>query len=354
MVKSGCQRQSIVVGPHDLESQRMSRLSTRTARLREIEEHLILAPDGLRAVDLARRLGVDRRTIYRDLDFLSEQGVPLWQNDGRFGLNRSAYLAPIRLSFHEAIALVLAGLLLSRTIDERNPHVSAALHKLAVSLPHPLANYLERAASRVQANWGGQSQVAVLEAIAEGWANSRQVRVSYRSPRSGALRQRVISPYAVEPTASGIYVIGHDQWAGAMRTFKLERLEEATVLKERFTVPADFDLEAYLVTSWGIMAGDQIVEVSLSFTPTALPHVRERRWHPSQRLDVLAGGGGLLRVWVNEPLEMQPWIRSWGAEVEVLEPLWLRERIAEELRRASQRYSAPAAQPLPPLEPVPG
>jgi proteasome accessory factor B len=301
---------------------------------------LLLSPEGLRAVDLARRLAVDRRTVYRDLDFLSEQGVPLWQNEGHFGLDRSAYLAPIRLSFQEAMALVLAGLLLSRTIDERNPHVSAALRKLAVTLPHPLAAYLERAADRVQANQGGQRQVAVLEAVAEGWATGRKVQVSYRSPRSGSLRERVISPYAVEPTASGIYVIGHDQWADAMRTFKLERLEEATVLAERFVVPGDFDLETHLVTSWGIMAGEQIVEVALRFTATALPHVRERRWHPSQRLDILADGGGLLRVWVSEPLEMQPWIRSWGAEVEVLEPDWLRQRIAEELRRASQRYAA--------------
>jgi hypothetical protein len=37
-------------------------------------------------------------------------------------------------------------------------------------------------------------------------------------------------------------------------------------------------------------------------------------------------------------MEMQPWIRSWGAQVEVLAPDWLRERVADELRRASDRY----------------
>jgi predicted DNA-binding transcriptional regulator YafY len=66
--------------------------------------------------------------------------------------------------------------------------------------------------------------------------------------------------------------------------------------------------------------------------------VRERRWHPSQRLEMAADGGCILRIYVNEPLEMQPWIRSWGAEVEVLGPAWLREKIAEELRRAAEKY----------------
>ena len=316
----------------------MSRILTRTSRLRKIEELLLFTPQGLRAAELARRLQVDRRTVYRDIDFLSEQGVPLWQQEGCFGINRTRYLAAIRLSFHEAVALVLAGLLLSRTIDERNPHVTAALRKLAVALPAPLTAYLERAAERVQAHGDGLGQVAVLEAIAEGWATSRTVRVEYRSPRSGALRERVIRPYALEPTASGIYVIGHDDWADDIRTFKLERLERAQVLAQPFTIPSEFDLEAHLTTSWGIMAGSELTEVALRFTPEATAHVRERRWHPSQNLEAAAEGGCLLRVRVTEPLEMQPWIRSWGAQVEVLAPNSLRERIAGELRQAAKHY----------------
>ncbi len=317
----------------------MSRLATRTSRLRRIEELLLLTPDGLPAIELAQRLKVDRRTVYRDLEFLSENGVPLWQEAGHFGINRTRYLAPVRLLFQESIALVLAGLLLSRTVDERNPHVTAALRKLAVTLPQPLAAHLERAADRVQTHGDGLSQVAVLEAIAEGWGASRMVKVSYRSPRSGALREHVIAPYALEPTASGIYVIGHDDWANDVRTFKLERLEHAEVLGEHYTIPADFDPEAYLATSWGIMSGKEIAEVALRFTPAATPHVRERRWHPSQRLSPTPDGGCLLHVCVSEPVEMQPWIRSWGAQVEVLAPDWLRERIAAELRQAAELYS---------------
>jgi proteasome accessory factor B len=316
----------------------MLRLASRTARLREIEELLLLTPEGLQATELARRLHVDRRTIYRDIDFLCDEGVPLWQKDGRFGINRTRYLTTVHLSFHEAIALVLAGLLLSRTIDERNPHVTAALRKLAITLPRPFTAHLKRAADRVQTNVDGQRQVAVLEAIAEGWGTSHKVQVAYRSPRSGVLRERIIAPYALEPTASGIYVIGHDDWSNAIRTFKLDRLEKAAVLKEEFTITEDFDLEAYLATGWRIMAGDEVSEVVLRFTPAAAPHIWERQWHPSQKLEQADDGGCILRVYVAEPLEMQPWIRSWGAQIEVLAPAWLRQQIAAELRQAAERY----------------
>ncbi|MCA9926708.1 MAG: HTH domain-containing protein, partial [Anaerolineales bacterium] len=93
----------------------MSRLASRTTRLRRIEEILLLLPDGVGASELADQLSVNRRTIYRDVEFLCEQGVPVWQKDGRFGINRTGYQATVQFSFHEAIALVLAGLLLSRT-----------------------------------------------------------------------------------------------------------------------------------------------------------------------------------------------------------------------------------------------
>ncbi len=129
----------------------MSRLANRTARLRQLEELLLLSQDGLSVAELASQLLVNRRTVYRDIDFLSAQGVPLWQQDGRFGLNRTRYLATVRLSYQEAIALVLAGLLLARTLDERNPHVIAALRRLATTLPDIPSAHLKRAAERVEA-----------------------------------------------------------------------------------------------------------------------------------------------------------------------------------------------------------
>jgi len=315
----------------------MARLATRTARLREIESLLLLAPEGLTAIELADDLGVDRRTVYRDVEFLCDQGVPVWQENGRFGINRSRYLASIRLSFQEAIALVLAGLLLSRTVEDRNPHVMAALRKLASTLPKPLSNHLQRAADRVDQR-ETSSQGAVLEAIAEGWGTGQQVKIGYRSPRSGVLRQRVICPYALEPTPSGIYVIGHDSWSDEIRTFKLDRLESAAVLKKKFTIPEDFDLEARLASGWRIMAGDEVNEVVLRFAPEVNAQVRERQWHPSQTLETTPAGGCLLRVQVAEPLEMKPWIRSWGAQVEVVAPGWLRAELAVKMRQAAALY----------------
>jgi predicted DNA-binding transcriptional regulator YafY len=316
----------------------MQRIKTRTARLRQLEEILLLRSGGMRATDLSRQFKVNRRTVYRDLDFLADQGVPLWQENGIFGINRTRYQTTIRLTYHESVALVLAGLLLARTFDERNPHVIAALRRLATTLPEPFTAQLERAALRTQSQQSNHRHTAALEAIAEGWGRGHKIKIAYCPAGVDELHERVFAPYTLEATDAGIYVIGLDESSGEIRTFKLERVQSAEVLPDTYTIPADFDPAAYLKDSWRIMTGDQPAEVILRFTAEAAPYVRERTWHLSQEIESQLDGGLTLRVCIAEPREMLPWIRSWGAQVEVIGPDWLRERVAGELRRAAALY----------------
>lgn len=317
----------------------MERLKTRTARLRQLEETLLLKPGGMRAADLSRRLKVDRRTVYRDLYFLAEQGVPLWQENGIFGINRARYQSTIRLTYHESVALVLAGLLLARTFDERNPHVIAALRRLAVTLPEPFTAQLERAARRTQSQLNNDRHTAVLEAIAEGWGTGHKVEITYNAPGGDSAQERTIAPYTLEATDAGVYVIGHDESSDEIRTFKLERLQSARLLSELYSIPDDFDPAEYLKHSWRIMTGDQPAQVLLRFNSEAAPFVRERTWHPSQEIESGPDGGLILRLCIAEPREMLPWIRSWGPQVEVIAPDWLRERVADELKSAAEMYN---------------
>jgi len=50
------------------------------------------------------------------------------------------------------------------------------------------------------------------------------------------------------------------------------------------------------------------------------------------------GGDVLWRVTVAETLEMQNWVRGWGRDVMVLEPIELREKLAAEFRQLAQMY----------------
>lgn len=318
----------------------MGRSLSRAARLRQIEQLLFRKAQGMRVVEIAAACGVDRRTIYRDLELLSDAGVPIWQSDGMYGIVRDQYLTTIRLHFNEAVALYIAARLLSRHSDEHNPHIVSALRKIASAFPDPLAEQIHRTADSVGTRPRDSAFAQVLETVSACWAETVKVRIWYRSPRSGNLHPRDLSPYAIEPsTTGGLYVIGFDDWAGAVRTFKLERLERAERLHENYDIPAAFDLGEHLANAWSIMAGDETEEVRLHFSQQAATFIQERTWHASQQIETHPDGSLTLRVHISDPREMRPWIRSWGSEVQVVAPASLREDIAAEAARTTALYA---------------
>src|SRR5690349_928408 len=266
----------------------MDRIQSKAARLRRIEHHLYNATRGLRAVELAEYCGVDRRTIYRDLISLDEMGVPIWEDEGRYGIDRETYLSTIHLNLNEAVALFFAARLLAHHSDEHNQHVVSALSKLAAGLPDTtISTHIARAADVIRAKPLRADYMRVLEAITRAWADRRRIAIQYRAA-SGELTERIIWPYFLEVSRSepASYVIAHDDLRGALRTFKLERVVAAEILEESYAIPDDFDPYVYLSSAWGVM--DEVeVEVRLRFSPAVASRVKESVWHHSQRTEDL-------------------------------------------------------------------
>ena len=78
--------------------------------------------------------------------------------------------------------------------------------------------------------------------------------------------------------------------------------------------------------------------VALCFDAYQARWIRERSWHPSQSLEELPCGGLVLRLTVAGEGDLIRWILGYGSHVEVLEPDWLRERVAAEAARMASLY----------------
>lgn len=137
----------------------------------------------------------------------------------------------------------------------------------------------------------------------------------------------MLDPYLVEMTGIGysIYVIGHAVREGkkGVITFKLDRIKSAEVLDTTFEIPSGLDIDKLLASSWGIMWGED-TRIKLRFSSRVTRRVKESVWHPSQIVEDLPDGGCVMTLMVGSSLEITPWIRSWGPDVEVLEPKSLR------------------------------
>ncbi|MDW8325584.1 MAG: transcriptional regulator [Anaerolineales bacterium] len=315
------------------------------ARLQRVELLLFHAGEkGISLSEIAKDCGVDRTTIFRDIRKLEEAGVPIWSERRKYGIDRAHYLPAIHFNLHEATALFLAARLLTRYTDSHHPHVARAIQKLAAAMPRDLIQrHMARAADVVRTRREVPHLTRVLECLTEAWANRKRVRLWEKDRPNKPAVERLFEPYFIEPSGVGysLYVMGYDHLRKDIRTFKIDRLARVLPTEESFTVPPDFDPYKYLHNAWGINwgSGNQPVEVRLRFAPgTAADRVRESEWHYSQKREDLPDGGCILSVVIGSTLEMKPWIRQWGKDVEVLAPESLRREIAEEMREAARLY----------------
>jgi CRISPR-associated endonuclease/helicase Cas3 len=230
----------------------MERSAKKAERLIQMEQMLLAHPEGLRRAGIARRLGVHRSTVGRDIDELSLR-VPIWEDGNLLGINRDDYRVDVRVTLHEAMALHLAARLMATRTDKHNPHAGAALRKLGLALERlaPLVSRHLLASADVmddEAQRHDPLYLDVLETLTRAWSQERMVRLWHKHEPSGRVYEYTFAPYFIEPYAVGqtTHVIGWREPPGALRTFKLERVQRVELTDESYTIPDDFDPRAKL------------------------------------------------------------------------------------------------------------
>jgi proteasome accessory factor B len=89
--------------------------------------------------------------------------------------------------------------------------------------------------------------------------------------------------------------------------------------------------------SFGIHSGDREYKVRVRFAANVADYIREKRWHPSQRLRELPDGGVELELRLSSLVEIERWVLAWGGNATVLEP----PELAQAVRRAAEAILEP-------------
>jgi len=317
----------------------------RLARLTRLVSILQAHPEGIRTADIAGRVGMSVRTVYRDLTALQEElRLPVWGEDGVWGIDdEKAFLPPLKLTQQEAMAVVLSARLMVRYADKYDPDLAAAFEKLERGLPSPLAEHVERTLDGLSKAPRDDRFSAHVRLLTKAWAERRVVEIDYAPAHyegGAAPRRALVRPYLLEPSLQthALYLIGFDEARDAIRTFKIERIRTAALTPRTFEPPDPADTTSALRAAWDIIADQPPVEIVLRFVPAVASRVLEATWHPTQTVAPEADGSLVWRATVSGTIEIRLWILSWGDDVEVVEPAALREDVAGTHRRALARY----------------
>ena len=292
--------------------------------------------------ELATRFGVPIRTVQRDLKSLKESGYDvLSPSRGLHTLDASGSgLNPV-----EALAVHAAVRLLYHHSPTRSSYYRSALEKLAARLPEPARGVAAASAQDLRARPDDRA----LELVARAWFEGKVLAFDYRSPTgSGKWRPNELEVYFVEISRDNLatYAIGFERsFHKRVRTWKLSRMKNTRLLNDTYIIPVDFDPKLYLSTAWGVVgtSGGPPATVKLRFRGESAERILEGGY-PNMTVEGV-GDAVLAEVVVGTddsgfPLEILPWVRSWGPQVEVLGPEDLRERWLDDARSLTSLYDA--------------
>jgi predicted DNA-binding transcriptional regulator YafY len=290
----------------------------------------------LTSKELSRRLEVSERTIHRDMDALSGVGVPVYAQRGSGGgwvLDEAFRTKPVGLNEAEIRAIFLARparLMADLGLDAA---AGAAFVKLLSALPSQSRQSADDMQQRIHLDAVGWRRsveaVPCLPILQEAIWSDQKLRLRYlREGREPS--DRVVAPLGLVANGSVWYLVASVE--GEFRTYRVSRIEEATVVEEPVVRLPHFNLAEYWEASKErYLASLPVYLATLRMDPELNTGLRQfGRPKRIERQEPPGPDGWPIVVMrfdvFDEAVEA---ILGWGPRVEVLEPLELRERVIE-------------------------
>jgi predicted DNA-binding transcriptional regulator YafY len=297
-----------------------------------------------KASELAGKLGVSLRTIHRYFGMLEEMGIPVYSERGPYGgfsLVRGYKMPPLVLTLEEAVAVVLGTGIVEEMWGELYREAArGALAKIENLLPEEQVHEVAWARGSLVATGMNRADLKALtpalEKLRRAIREHRRVTMNYRSSQVPYPTQRGLDPYALVHRWGWWYVIGFCHVHQEVRTFRVDRISDITLLDTTYAQSPDFNLQSHLKTE-----------------TQAQPHMTTRLRFEPESANIAAGN---YSYWQN--IELKPdgsvevtflaptleWAAStalaYGPAVEVLGPPELRVMVVEWLEATGKKYKA--------------
>ncbi|WP_282606902.1 YafY family protein [Pelagibius sp. Alg239-R121] len=199
------------------------------------------------AAEIAERLEVSARTVYRDLGHLMASGAPIDGERGIGYLLREAFDAPPLTFTFEQLEALAFGAKAVQALAGEDLGIAAreALAKIETSIPPEHARRLKTAPLFAVRGAKQPKPPKSLGSIRRAISERHRLRIDYRSlldKRS----ERTIRPLGLTNFGAVWLLTAWCELRNDFRDFRVDRIEEFAVQRKRFKVEADKSFEAYL------------------------------------------------------------------------------------------------------------
>ena len=183
-----------------------------------------------------------------------------------------------------------------------------------------------------------------LQTIIDAMKENREIHITYYNPWKDEEFDLILQPLCVRLFRQRWYVVAlnHYPWLckDGPRIYSLERIRALQVRDETFNMPNHWSAEEYFEGCYGVIRDHDYDKelVKLKVTAGQANYIRGLRLHESQkgveRNDIFS----IFTMFIRPTFDFIQELFWQGEDVEVLEPLWLREEIAGKINRMWNKY----------------
>ncbi len=295
------------------------------SRLFKIVYHL-LDKGQATAPELAEKFEVSVRTIYRDIDALSGAGVPIYAEAGRNGgihLMNDFVLDKTVLSEEEKQEILTA---LQSINSMNNIGSNQTLQKLSAIFNMSSENWLEVDFSR----WGNNgTDNEKFELLKSAVIHQKCVKITYANSY-GTISERIIKPLKMSYKSMSWYLKAYCTEKQDYRIFKLTRIIDLEMLTDSFCKSYFPELDE-----------DETLGQAYNTIVLRFPkNISYRVYDEFDKTKVSKKENGDLIVSVEMPEDewLIGYLLSFGTQVDIIEPAYLKDIVAEQAKKIYEKY----------------
>ena len=165
----------------------------------------------------------------------------------------------------------------------------------------------------------------IIEAVHSALLSEQQLEISYTSREQGETKTYPVHPLGIVQRGAVTYLVATLYDYTDIRLLAVHRIHSAQVLDQPAKTPKKFDLEKYIrLGAFGFEESGEI-KLVVRFTTPSVEHLRETPLSLDQQIEPDQPDWVRLRATVPDTAQLRWWLMGFGDQVEILEPVSLRD-----------------------------
>lgn len=179
-----------------------------------------------------------------------------------------------------------------------------------------------------------------LPDILEALKKNLVLGMTYQSYTRDEANTFEVEPYCLKAFKQRWYLVGHSPYYDKIMIYALDRVKWLVLTEKNFKYPKDFNAEEFFEDCFGIIA-DQSIDVEtvkIKVSAGQANYLRSLTLHQTQREIERNDEYSIFTVRLRPTFDFRQEILSQGCDIEVLEPKWFRDEVAEIAKNMWNKY----------------